>query len=376
MKQAAYDLCYLAACAVNEITPAREKIEKMNLENVYKMSRAHSLSALAAMALSSAQTEISPEWKAEKDKSVRNNILFDNERAQILGFMEKQGVRYLPLKGIILKSLYPKIGMREMADNDIFFDEAYRNDVRLFMESRGYVTEHFGRSHHDVYTTAPIFNFELHTELFSEETSKLFYSYYKNIGDRWIPDEGKSYGYHMSEDDHYVYMTAHEYKHFVAGGTGLRSLLDRYVYLLKKADTLHFDYIDAQCRMLGIDAFEKDARSLCRKVFGSGISLELNESETEMLEYYMFSTTYGTMTQLIQHQLQKKYGQTSRAAKTKYLFSRIFPTLDFYKKNYPLAYRCKILIPFAWLYRLVRAIFVRRKQIAREWDIVNKIDTK
>lgn len=122
MKQAAYDLCYLASCAVNEITPTKDKIETMNLDNVYKMSRAHSLSALAAMPLSSAQTEIPSGWKAEKDKSVRNNILFDNERAQIIDFMEKRGIRYLPLKGIILKSLYPKLGMREMADNDIFFD--------------------------------------------------------------------------------------------------------------------------------------------------------------------------------------------------------------------------------------------------------------
>ena len=90
MKQAAYDLRYLAACAVNCIMPEKEKIETMDLEKLYKMSRSHSLSALAAMTLSSAGVKISLEWKAEQDKAVRKSILFDNERAKILHFMEQK----------------------------------------------------------------------------------------------------------------------------------------------------------------------------------------------------------------------------------------------------------------------------------------------
>lgn len=32
----------------------------------------------------------------------------------------------------------------------------------------------------------------------------------------------------MSDNDYYIHMTAHEYNHYSQGGTGLRSLLDRY----------------------------------------------------------------------------------------------------------------------------------------------------
>lgn len=44
--------------------------------------------------------------------------------------MEQRGIWYLPLKGIILKEFYPSVGMRQMSDNDILFDEAFAEQVR------------------------------------------------------------------------------------------------------------------------------------------------------------------------------------------------------------------------------------------------------
>ena len=128
-----------------------------------------------------------------------------------------------------------------------------------------------------------------------------------------------------------------------------------------------------QCEILGIADFEKESRSLCMKVFGSIDLPVLCESECEMLEYYMFSTTYGTQKQGIQHRLEKKYGSTGTTAKFRYLFRRVFPKIEFYKKFCPFAYRHRILIPFVWIYRFVRVLFVRRKHIKHEINAVNKI---
>lgn len=43
---------------------------------------------------------------------------------------EKAGIWYLPLKGVILKEMYPVYGIRQMADNDILFDFTYRKEVK------------------------------------------------------------------------------------------------------------------------------------------------------------------------------------------------------------------------------------------------------
>ena len=168
-------------------------------------------------------------------------------------------------------------------------------------------------------------------------------------------------------------MVAHEYKHFRHSGTGLRSLIDRYVYLSKKGSSLDFEYIENECMALGIAAFEKDSRILCKKTFSDPKLPILTEKETEMLEYYMFSTTYGTMSQSIQHRIEKEYGTSNKSARFRYLMRRIFPKVDFYKDFCPVAYKYKILIPAVWFYRLVRALFKRRKQIKHEFDVVNRL---
>lgn len=73
-----------------------------------------------------------------KSKAIRKNILLDTEREKIFEFLEQNKIWYMPLKGVILKELYPKIGMRQMSDNDILFDETYRKDIVRFMKNKGY----------------------------------------------------------------------------------------------------------------------------------------------------------------------------------------------------------------------------------------------
>ena len=87
----------------------------------------------------------------------------------------------------------------------------------------------------------------------------------------------------------------------------------------------------------------------------------------------MFSTTYGTMSQSIQHRIEKEYGTSNKSARFRYLMRRIFPKVAFYKEFCPTAYKYKILIPAVWFYRLVRALFKRRKQIKHEFDVVNRL---
>ncbi len=372
MKQTAYDICYLAACAVNGITPSKERCEAMNLDKLYKMSKLHSLAALVAMALTQTGIKLSNEWKADRDKAVRKNILFDSERAKILKYMEENGIWYLPLKGIIMKDLYPKLGMREMADNDILFDKAFQKQICEFMKSSGYTVELYEKSNHDTYMKEPVFNFELHTGLFSEAIGDAFYGYSESVRERLAPDENKQFGYHMTDEDFYVYITAHEYKHYSHSGTGLRSMLDRYVYISKKQGALDWEYIEQECAKLGIAEFERESRALCKKVFGETSIPELTEEEKLRLEYYMFSTTYGTLEQSVKNRLRAQYKEVTEQSKRHYILRRIFPDVEFYKAFCPLAYKYKIFIPAVWLYRVIKTVLKNRKNVLKEFSIVKK----
>lgn len=371
MKRTAYDMLYLAACAVNKTAPDRERVSGMSLDMLFEMAERHSLTALLALSLEKSGIDLPQNWKEEKAKTIRKNILFDSERAKILSFMEEKGIWYMPLKGVLLKDYYPAFGVRQMGDNDILFDRTYQKEVYHFMVQNGYESIKFDTYHHDVYQKPPVLSFEMHMTLFDDDHNE-FCSYYEDVKDRLLPVEGKRFAYRFTDEDFYIHVTAHEYKHFVFSGMGLRALVDRYVYLKKKTN-LNFSYIEAECGKLGISEFEKESRELCLSVLGSEILPEITEAQTKMLECYLFSATHGTLQKMYTTVLNE-YGEASdHRTKLRYYFSRLFPKIEFYKKYSPIAYRYKILIPFAWLKRVILTFFKRRKEIEKEIEQVQKL---
>ncbi len=375
MKKTGYDMLYLTVCAVNKIKPDSDKIKNMDMEKLYQMCQFHKLTAIVCMALESAGI-LNKKFTEAKSKAIRKNILLDAEREKICADFEKNHIWYMPLKGVILKEMYPKIGMRQMADNDILYDRTGQKQVMNYMKKCGYTAESVGKCHHDTYMKPPIYNFEMHTELFSENYDKKIYAYYSDVRNRLVKDNGKNYAYHFTDEDFYVYMTAHEYKHYSGGGTGLRSLLDCYVYISKKGELLNRDYINRQIKMLGITDFERERRMLSEKVFSAPALAELTGKETEMLEYYLFSGAYGTMHNVVNSRMNMLSQKTGSNSKLRYVWSRIFPPMDFYKQYFPFFYRHKLLIPLAWAFRLVRGVTFRRKRVKNELHSVYRLNKK
>ena len=84
---------------------------------------------------------------------------------------------------------------------------------------------------------------------------------------------------------------AHEYKHFSHRGTGMRSLMDVYVFL-NAHPNLDWNYINTELQKLKLTEYEKHSRNLAQKVFKNEA---LSEDETEQLMMYMDSSVYGTV---------------------------------------------------------------------------------
>ena len=114
----------------------------------------------------------------------------------------------------------------EDKDNDILYDGRYRERVRDILLERGFICDHFGKGPDDAYLKEPVYNFEMHHHLFLEANAGGFHSYYENVKDRLLKDEENAFGYHFRPEDFYLFMIAHEYKHFANGWTGVRSLAD------------------------------------------------------------------------------------------------------------------------------------------------------
>lgn len=354
-------MIYLAACAVNGKVPKAERVAAMSLDDLFKVCSAHSMTAVCDYALESAGIK-NNSFVQEKEKSIRKNILFDAERFKLFSRFEQEGIWYVPLKGAILKDWYPALGMRQMSDNDIYFDFSKRSDVRRIMEEAGF-TLHAEREVVDEYMKEPVYNFELHGELFMEEQVGNIADAFLDMKDRRIKDDNNSFGYHFNDVDFYAFMTAHEYKHFSTGGTGVRSLLDVYIFWRHSGSSVDQSAVFKRLDSVGLAEHEKRERDLALKLF---TMKPLSPEEKKELDYYIFSGTYGTFNNAVNNRLNKDDRSTAA-----YILRRIFPPMDVYKTYYHWAYRHKWLLPAAWCIRTVR-YFTQGSKMRTELNMLRK----
>ncbi|SEL28082.1 Uncharacterised nucleotidyltransferase [Ruminococcus sp. YRD2003] len=360
----AADMIYLTACAINNKKPKQERIDSLDLPKLFEVCQKHILTACVAYALESAGVKDN-DFTQAKEKAIRKNILLDAERRTILRKLEAEKIWYMPLKGSLLHDWYPKLGMRQMADNDILVDSDKMAEVRDIFLDKGYICEHFGKGNHDVYFKKPVLNFEMHSGLFNPTHIGNLYPYFKDVKNRLIHDDGCDYGYHFSHEDFFLFMMAHEYKHFSGGGTGVRSLVDTYIFLRKFKDSLDWDYLNAELDKLGIADFERNNRELAIRVFSMQ---PLSFEDKKLLDYYVMSETYGNIDNLVKNGVKNR----GNGSKLRYLLYRFFPPISFLEGSVPWVKKSKLLIPAAYLYRFFRGATVNRKKVGNEFKQLGK----
>ncbi len=382
---------YLAACAIHGKCPEQDAVMGMQLEYVYKQATKHAMQAITYMAIAKytekygtdgLDAELLKKWKYAYERIVHRLVLLDIERERVIRHLEASGIWYMPLKGAILQNYYPKLGMRQMSDNDILVDAGKRQEIYDFMTESGYEAVYFALEHPDTYQkNNKQFYFEMHHSLFfNVKRSKEAYDYYKDVKKRLIKKEGTEYGYCFKNEDFYVYIVTHSYKHFTECGVGIRSLMDSYVYRRAMSDKLDKEYVAKELEALGLTNFERVTSTLADILFGKDFSppedidKELSDSERQMLNVHILSGTFGTAEQSIA-QLMKTMDAEKKitlGARIKYLFRRFFPDMDYYKINHPTVYKYKILVPFYWFWRLIRGVFRSPRVNAREMKYIWK----
>lgn len=385
------DMLYLITCALHSKTPDKDKVCGMDLAALYRYARRHTLAAitydalellgssigegLRALAKDDTVVSVLTKWKESRDKALRKNLMLDAARKKLFQYMDAEHIWYMPLKGAILKDLYPRQEMRQMADNDILFDAEYEAAVKDYFVREGYEVISYAKGNHDVYEKEPVYNFEMHTSLFGEAHNEVWTDYYKDIQSK-LNKSDNHFLYAFTDEDFYIYFIVHAFKHFDGCGTGIRYFVDSYVY--RNAKNLDWSYIEGELDKLGVLEFEKTFCSVSMKIFGKGEAVsQLSEEEYSMLCDSMFAGTYGNLQSGIDKKLHKIQGNEDRITKNtkvKYIIGRLFPPMSYYKAYYPFIYKTRIFIPFFVIFRMVRGVLQHWREMMREIRVVLKID--
>ena len=358
----ASDLIYLLSCTVNKAAPDRDRCAQMDEEALFELAGRQHLSACAAYSLQKA-IPLPMHWLESQAMAVRRMVLFNDAREKILSRMDEEGIRYLPLKGILLKDYYPDPSVREMSDNDILCDPDRMEDVREIMLDLGFSCPRFGKRIHDTYKKPPI-SFEMHRELFAAYEVPVIAAYYRTIDQKMIPDGDHSSGYHLCDEDCYLYNLCHMYKHYIQSGTGLRSLLDVYVFFQRKGEGLDRAYLGEELKKLGLTEFEEEVLTLAEKLFSSPDAADVSPQE---LTYYVESGCYGKHSNKVINKLDRQGGKLVRL---RYAGKRLFPDKDYLRSYYPVVYRHRALYPLLILYRPIKGLTKKRKRLIKEYKYV------
>lgn len=332
-----------AAIRGEDAPPAPPELDWRRLFSLARMHMVEATVFRTVEATESCPEEILSRWKGFADNALRVELLYDHERALILRQFDEAGIDYLPLKGILVKDLYPRKGMRQFSDNDILFDKKKRKWVKKIMQELGYQAEkQSSYSAHDVYLKPPVFNFEMHRALFNRSQEM---AYFKEIWKRAVKEEGNCCAYRMTNEDFYLYSLAHLEKHYTHGGAGLRFFADLWLLLGQRRD---LDHIGRVVKELGLKEFECEMRAISEAWFGD----EPQDIPEETFRFVLTSGAHGTL----QHEMETQVKQGTG------LFRYIFLPFREMKARFPILKYLPFLLPFCWLIRLLRAPFDKKKR--------------
>ena len=328
----------------------REEITSDVAQELYDLSKHHDVAHITAAALAEARLlpkgELGSLFTNERMVAVFRYRRLADELRQLTELFESEGIDHIALKGSYLRAFYPEPWMRTSCDIDILVKtEDFEKATSLLTDAMAYKL--CSRTSHDVSFDSPTgVHLELHFTLVEEET---FCSSEELIMKPWefarLAD-GKRFAYVLCDEFFYLYHIIHTAKHFLAGGCGIKSVLDHWVL----NERVPHDEEKRKAILQGSEfaVFEQKLSELARAWFGGNEKDELALS----FEAFIFSGgVYGTV------QNGVSVGVVGKKSRLGYAISRIFPSFHTMCLIYPSLKKRKLFLPFYHIRRWCRIVF-------------------
>lgn len=343
--------------AVSSVIFAKEVgVADIDCDTLCKLARSHNMSNII-FAFLKQHPQTDPEWMAAHERWIDllqyKHLMQKQEYAAVTALLQENRIRYMPLKGILLMGLYPDASMREMSDIDILVDRENLSRVKDLLTLRGYTFAHKG--HHDVYTKEPGICFEVHETAVDRQRETGVDAYFE---DAWRLATQDGFAYGLTPENEYIYLMTHFYGHFHQGGSGVRTVLD--IYLYRKKYNLDFAYINAVFEKYGLQKFAENISDLAEVWFSEKEATPLLE---ELGEYILTSGTYGKIDRL---HLDLCRTDTDKIGN---IWSTVKRKLFLNKKEINIRYPWSkhiLLMPIAYLNRMFDVVIHHRKE-ATDW---------
>lgn len=308
------------------------------LSSVYHLSASHDLAHLAAHALESmniSDSEILNKFKAAKSQAIYRYMRQDYEFHRICDTLEQGKIPFIPLKGAVLRELYPEPWMRTSVDLDILVHpEDVARAANILEATLSYEMD--GRATHDVSLQTPGgAHIELHFDLVEEGRANSAKDVLDKIWGTALLRDGSGFWHELPDAPLYFYHIAHMVKHFEVGGCGIRSFMD--LWLLE--NNVSGDPIQRSILLekAGLLQFAQTAVKLSHVWLGCEAPDDLSQ---RLEQFILQGGTFGSASNRV------ALNQQNRGGKLAYIISRIFIPYEKLKRYYPIVVKYRWLTPF------------------------------
>lgn len=360
--------CRLISSVINDTEPLALP-ENMSLDSLYAYQLSQDVISIAYAALERLGPSLNlEEYLMDNKKCILREARFDIAGQELYSRLDKAGVSFLPLKGAMLKNLYPMPYHRYFTDIDIYVGDKFDKAEKVLLEL-GY-EKLVDTDHNDVsYVKKPSLHIELHKELFPDDYT--FEGYFDEPYKRTSVKEGYKYYHVFNDDDFFIHVLCHLYKHFTFGGCGLKMFLDIYV-MLKKLP-LDMDYIRSELRSIKMEEFLDTTIRLNGFLFDGE---KPDDNLLEIAEYVLNTGTFGDQDNRMALDYTKENGEKPETlwGQVKFFVERWqlkFPNM---KLQYPILNKAPIVLPFCYIHKAFRAVFFRRAVVKQQIDDINKLN--
>ena len=352
-------LIEILCATVNETEADTDLIQRTTddqLASVYRLAKRHDLAHVVSDFVYRNKIEIENEELRTRLQQEALMAVYRHERMkhafeQICVLFDEAQIAYVPLKGAVIRSFYPREHMRTSCDIDILIHEKDLDCAISCLVKKGYRCEQ--RNYHDVSLYSPNkTHLELHFNV--QENMDSLDAVLKDAWKHAVLVRGSRYEF--NKDFFVFHMYAHMAYHFLSGGCGIRSLID--LWIMEHKMNAHYSCAEHLLKKAGIYSFAKEMSSIANKCF----SQKETDAFSELIIKYIFSGgVYGTQDNKVA--VQKTRSKSSLT----YVLKRLFVPYKTMKEQYPALIGKPCLLPFYWLLRCFKAVFKgKTKKIVSE----------
>ena len=354
------------ACEPREDTPAEQDISPEILASVYRLAQVHDLAHVVSWYIHKHKLQVPAELETSL-KTVEFRSVFRYEQLkhtlkEICEAFEAIHIPYIPLKGSVIRPFYPVEWMRTSCDIDILIHEEDLAKAISALQAKGYIWDG-KKEFHDVSLFSPgKIHLELHFNI-REGIESLD----GVLKDAWVyaePVEGSQYQF--KKEFFVFHMYAHMAYHFLAGGCGLRALMD--IWIMEHRMDAHYRCAEALLKKAEIYSFAAEISNIANRHFSSK---PLDHLDQQVLHYIYCGGVYGSKANHIA--IYKSQGSST----LRYVIERIFLPYNSMTITYPILTKAPYLLPIYWVVRWCKVLFAGKPgRLAKEIACANNISSE